>query len=115
MDKYAVEEMKRLVELETIAQEVLIDNQEIISLDKQRNANREALRALKDSIKNDQRKKSLNCAGSVPILHNTESRRYTWSCIGDMFIQLPKEQLIESIELGASSVSIFWCILPVIS
>jgi len=86
-----------LLKVEAVAQEVLIDKDEIINLDRRRNVNREAWRALKNSIKAEENRKMQK---SHPILHSSEYSPNTWTCIGDMFIRMPKTALIESIDQG---------------
>ncbi|KAF2366182.1 hypothetical protein FHG87_003052 [Trinorchestia longiramus] len=101
----AMDQLHELLEdLEAIAEEVLCDRQEIISLDKRRNTNREALRALQktfpakpleaDSLKLEEARK---CT-SLPIQHASVNSSQAWMCIGDMFVSMPKTFLVNSIE-----------------
>ncbi|XP_045599952.1 p53 and DNA damage-regulated protein 1 isoform X2 [Procambarus clarkii] len=72
---------KYLEEVEAAAEEVICDRQEIITLDRRRNTNREALRQLRNN----------NLTG-----HSLTSK--TWICVGNMFIRMPKNQVTENIE-----------------
>ncbi|KAK7788556.1 hypothetical protein R5R35_011746 [Gryllus longicercus] len=67
--------LKHLSEVEKLGEEILVDRQEIVALDKRRNHNREALRALK------------NGAGSK-----------TWMAVGSLLIKLPQEQASKALE-----------------
>ncbi|XP_076306005.1 pdrg1 prefoldin-like subunit [Tachypleus tridentatus] len=65
--------LQYLSEVEEVAEDILADKNQLVDLDRKRNKNREALRALDKEIKADQiPKKSL-------------------VCFGNMFIKLPKE------------------------
>ncbi|KAK8747867.1 hypothetical protein OTU49_016195 [Cherax quadricarinatus] len=70
-----------LQEVEEAAEEVISDQQEIISLDRRRNTNREALRQL--------RKNNLTS-------QNPSTK--TWICVGNMFLRMPKNIATENIE-----------------
>lgn len=107
-----------LEELEAIGEEVLSDRLEIISLDRRRNTNREALRALRNAAKaqqlvttqhnapNSTNSKQGEVGGgphrtdSAPITHIAMHSSQVWTCIGDMFIQMPRNDLMESIDEG---------------
>ncbi|XP_013781466.1 p53 and DNA damage-regulated protein 1-like [Limulus polyphemus] len=65
--------LQYLSEVEEVAEDILTDKNQLVDLDRKRNKNREALRALDKEIKADQMpKKSL-------------------VCFGNMFIKFPKE------------------------
>ncbi|XP_042208945.1 p53 and DNA damage-regulated protein 1-like isoform X2 [Homarus americanus] len=72
---------KYLEEVETAAEEVISDRQEIITLDRRRNTNREALRQLRT---ND--------------LISSSPAAKTWICVGNMFLKIPKSLAIENID-----------------
>lgn len=69
-----------LEEVEAAAEEVISDRQEIITLDRRRNTNREALRQLATEGK------------------ASDSRM--WICVGNMFLRMPGGFVKESIEKG---------------
>lgn len=79
-----------LEEVEAAAEEVITDQQEIVTLDRRRNTNREALRQLQTN----------NLTGKSP-----NSR--TWICVGNMFLKMPKNYVTESIEKGGLIFDIF--------
>ncbi|XP_018008502.1 p53 and DNA damage-regulated protein 1-like [Hyalella azteca] len=95
---------KLLEDLEAVAEEVMCDQQEIITLDKRRNTNREALRALKKTcVPKHQPLAPEECAStsslpSVPLCHSAVNSSHAWMCIGDMFMSMPKTFLVSSIE-----------------
>ncbi|XP_064105243.1 p53 and DNA damage-regulated protein 1-like isoform X1 [Macrobrachium nipponense] len=70
-----------LIEVEEAAEDIISDQQEIISLDRRRNTNREALRQLQ-----------------TKSTGNQTSAEKNWICIGNMFMRLPKPFIAESIE-----------------
>lgn len=76
---------KHFEDLEKVAEEALCDKQEIIDLDRKRNTNREALRQLKFN----------------PI---EKENNKNWICIGNMFLRLPKENIVKNIERGMYTV-----------
>ena len=110
-----VKKLQNLLEkLETVADSILSDQQEIVSLDRRRNANREAWRALKNSAKSEEKHKEeaelkVPCVkdssgpvlASLPLLHSAKYSPNSWLCIGDMFLRVPKTFLIDSIEEGS--------------
>lgn len=65
-------------EVEEAAEEVMSDRQEVITLDRRRNTNREALRRMADEGRPD------------------EARM--WICVGNMFLRMPRGFVKESIE-----------------
>ncbi|CAL4061095.1 unnamed protein product [Meganyctiphanes norvegica] len=67
-----------LEETEHAAEEIITDKQEVISLDRRRNTNREAVRALK--------------------VEDPKLGSKSWICIGNMFLRMPKNTVIENIE-----------------
>ncbi|KAJ7337047.1 p53 and DNA damage-regulated protein 1 [Desmophyllum pertusum] len=73
--KLASQTLQRFAELEELAQEIMEDKQQIVELDKKRNTNREALRALKREDR----------SGAIKEPSSTKS----WVCFGNMFIKLP--------------------------
>ena len=73
-----------LIEVEEAAEDIISDQQEIISLDRRRNTNREALRQLQTNKDTG----------------NQSSSTKNWICIGNMFMRLPKPFVVESIERG---------------
>ena len=92
-----------LTKLELLAHNVLTDRQEIITLDRRRNANREALRTLTKSLDKHasaQSSTSGTVEGSKPITHSSDSGPNCWTCIGDMFLRIPKTVLIDSVNQG---------------
>ncbi|KAK8379182.1 hypothetical protein O3P69_019198 [Scylla paramamosain] len=70
-----------LEEVEAAAEDVLSDRQEIITLDRRRNTNREALRQL---------------AGDGGAGKGPDSRM--WICVGNMFLRMPRGFVKDSIE-----------------
>ncbi|XP_071524863.1 p53 and DNA damage-regulated protein 1 [Panulirus ornatus] len=72
---------QHLEEVEAAAEEVITDQQEIVTLDRRRNTNREALRQLQTNNL---------------ISKNPNSR--TWICAGNMFLKMPKNYVTENIE-----------------
>lgn len=70
-----------LVEVEEAAEDIITDQQEIISLDRRRNMNREALRQLRTNSSEK---------------HTSGTKN--WICIGNMFMRLPKPFVIDSVE-----------------
>jgi len=67
--------LQRFSELEELAQEIMEDKHQIVELDKKRNTNREALRALKKE----------DSSG----LKTSKS----WVCFGNMFLKLPNSNI----------------------
>ena len=75
---------QNLDEVEAAAEDVLSDRQEIITLDRRRNTNREALRQLAEG--------AAGKAGDSRI----------WICVGNMFLRMPTGFVKESIDKGKS-------------
>jgi len=71
--KLASQTLQKFTELGELAEEIMEDKHQIVELDKKRNANREAMRAVK--------KGDTNCV--------TKS----WVCIGNLFIKLPNSNV----------------------
>ncbi|XP_069740907.1 p53 and DNA damage-regulated protein 1 isoform X1 [Narcine bancroftii] len=69
--------MDYLTEVELLAENVIVDKQQIINLDGKRNRNREALRALQNSS---------NQSGNVMV------------CFGNLFIKFPKSRTRDMIQ-----------------
>jgi len=67
--------LQRFSELEELAQEIMEDKHQIIELDKKRNTNREALRALKTK--------------DTTGVKTSKS----WVCFGNMFLKLPSSNV----------------------
>ncbi|KAK7080060.1 p53 and DNA damage-regulated protein 1 [Halocaridina rubra] len=76
-----------LVEVEEAAEDILSDQQEIVSLDRRRNTNRQALRQLRSTSPSKQ-----------AVAGTRVSNQKDWICIGNMFLRLPKEFVVDSIE-----------------
>lgn len=133
-----VSKLQELLEnLEAVAEEVLCDRDEIVSLDRRRNTNREAHRALKNldkkrlahataASKNTATNANVGEAvegvpgdpaapprklitevpnstapkgpGTVPLTHGSLYSTKTWMCIGDMFIRMPSDVVMDAIE-----------------
>merc|ERR1712212_158317 len=70
-----------LEEVEAAAEDVISDRQEIVTLDRRRNTNREALRQLTTN----------KLANPIPNHKN-------WICVGNMFLKLPNTLVVECIE-----------------
>merc|ERR1711872_970139 len=68
--------LKVMAEVEELADEILTDKAQIVDCDKKRNANREALRALKKNADNDKE----------------------WFCIGNLFVKLSHSAAVDIIE-----------------
>lgn len=62
--------LEHITAAERLAEEILADQQQVIDLDRRRNANREALRVLRRS-----------------------RDKKTWSCFGNVFIRVPNDDL----------------------
>lgn len=69
------ESLKYLGEVEKLGEEILVDRQEIVALDKRRNLNREALRALKK-----------------------QKKEKSWMAVGSLLIKLPNEKVTQALE-----------------
>ncbi|KAI6652025.1 P53 and DNA damage-regulated protein 1-like [Oopsacas minuta] len=67
------EAIRYLTDLELLGEEVLSDKHQLVELDRKRNANREALRKLKQKPENEKQKE--------------------WVCFGNMFIQMPTKSV----------------------
>lgn len=153
LDTSEVSKLQELLEkLEAVAEEVICDREEIVSLDRRRNTNREALRALRNLDKNHlapsatasgnitangeattasistgtsasngdgaeaipdvtdapprrlitevSSKTTCKGPGTVPLIHGSLYSSKTWMCIGDMFIRMPKDVVMNAIEKG---------------
>ncbi|XP_047487601.1 p53 and DNA damage-regulated protein 1-like isoform X2 [Penaeus chinensis] len=72
---------QQLEEVEAAAEDVISDRQEIVTLDRRRNTNREALRQLKTN--------KLAC-------QSTGNK--SWICVGNMFLKLPNTVVVDCIE-----------------
>ncbi|XP_076123838.1 p53 and DNA damage-regulated protein 1 isoform X1 [Alosa pseudoharengus] len=77
MDATAERVLQYLTEVEEAAEDVLSDKQQMVDLDKKRNANREALNALR---------KDLSGNGKAKV------------CLGNMFIKFPKDKTKRMLE-----------------
>lgn len=75
-----------LEEVEAAAEDILSDRQEIITLDRRRNTNREALRQLAGDGR----------TGDGTAGKTGDSRM--WICVGNMFLRMPKGFVKDSIE-----------------
>ena len=73
-----------LEKIESQAESILNDKSEIVSLDKRRNMNREALRNLNPK-------------------NRFQSSYHVWACVGNMFIKLPRKDLTSNVEDGKHS------------
>ena len=65
--------IKFLTEMELLGEDVLSDKHQLVELDRKRNANREALRKLKQKPE--------------------KAKQKEWLCFGDMFIQMPTDRV----------------------
>ncbi|XP_033101552.1 p53 and DNA damage-regulated protein 1-like [Anneissia japonica] len=65
--------LRHFSELEELAEDILSDKHQVVELDKKRNKNREALRALAKMQPNEKSKKEKN----------------VWVCFGNMFVKMP--------------------------
>ncbi|XP_012693990.1 p53 and DNA damage-regulated protein 1 [Clupea harengus] len=77
MDATAERVLEYLTGVEEAAEDVLSDKQQIVDLDRKRNANREALNALRNDLSGD---------GKAKV------------CLGNMFIKLPKDKTKQILE-----------------
>ena len=68
--------LKVMAEVEELADEIMTDRAQIVDCDKKRNANREALRALRKNPDNDKE----------------------WFCIGNLFVKLSHDTAVSIIE-----------------
>ena len=75
--------LEHLREIEEAAEEVLSEKQEIVDLDRKRNQNREAIRALS-------RKPQENSSN--------ESNDKAWLAMGNCFFELPKKKALNLLE-----------------
>lgn len=75
--------LKYLVEVETLAEDILADRRSVVFLDKRRNENREALRSVKG-----------NQEGKV------------WACIGGTLVKLERETAIRLITTDQAALDI---------
>ncbi|XP_076123840.1 p53 and DNA damage-regulated protein 1 isoform X2 [Alosa pseudoharengus] len=75
MDATAERVLQYLTEVEEAAEDVLSDKQQMVDLDKKRNANREALNALRKDL-----------SGKAKV------------CLGNMFIKFPKDKTKRMLE-----------------
>ncbi|PRP86048.1 hypothetical protein PROFUN_05819 [Planoprotostelium fungivorum] len=66
---------QNLMKAEVLAEDILIDKQQLIDLDRRRNTNREALRQITDAKKR-------------PL---AQQEKKTWLCMRDIFILLPTD------------------------
>eukprot|EP01117_Protostelium_nocturnum_P010781 TRINITY_DN3883_c0_g1_i2.p1 TRINITY_DN3883_c0_g1~~TRINITY_DN3883_c0_g1_i2.p1 ORF type:complete len:133 (-),score=32.70 TRINITY_DN3883_c0_g1_i2:111-509(-) len=80
--KETLDYLKRMNDAEILAEEILIDKQQIIDFDRRRNTNREAYRQLMDAKKK-------------PVQFQDKKM---WLCMKDMFILLPSSKAAEFIE-----------------
>lgn len=64
--------MRYMCEVEGMAEDILTDKEQIVNLDRRRNKNREALRAIKTELKENK----------------NDSK--SWVCFGNMFIRMDK-------------------------
>ena len=88
-----------LQQLESLGEDIISDRQEVVSLDRRRNTNREALRALRLSkVQNA----TISSSGDTtrPVAHSVLLPSRVWACVGNMFIRIPRSALVESIEEG---------------
>ncbi|CAH3153881.1 unnamed protein product [Porites lobata] len=76
--KLASQTLQRFTELEELAEEIMEDKHQIVELDKKRNANREAMRALKKG--------------------DTKSATKSWVCFGNTFMKLPSSNVQEMLQ-----------------
>lgn len=74
-----------LSEVEEAAEEVMTTQQEVVTLDRRRNTNREALR---------------NLCSNTAVSATARSGGRSWICVGNMFLRMPREFVVESIEKG---------------
>ncbi|KAG8194579.1 hypothetical protein JTE90_013317 [Oedothorax gibbosus] len=72
--------LEYLSKLEEVAEDILIDKEQIVNLNRRSNALREAKRALQANMKKD------------------GSSSKTWMCFGNMFIKCPKEKALGIVE-----------------
>ncbi|XP_042874982.1 p53 and DNA damage-regulated protein 1-like isoform X2 [Penaeus japonicus] len=72
---------QHLEEVEAAAEDVISDRQEIVTLDRRRNTNREALRHLKTNK-----------------LASQSTSNKSWICVGNMFFKLPNTVVVDCIE-----------------
>ena len=82
-DNFDVHVLEHLREIEEAAEEVLSEKQEIVDLDRKRNQNREAIRALS-------RKPQENSSN--------ESNDKAWLAMGNCFFELPKKKALNLLE-----------------
>lgn len=80
MDKRSKQCLDYLSKLETAAQDILIDKEQIVEYSRRSNALREAKRALQSEIR-------INTSGSK-----------TWLCFGNMFIKCPKSKALDIVQ-----------------
>ena len=74
--------LEHLREIEEAAEEVLSEKQEIVDLDRKRNQNREAIRALSRPQENS----------------SNESNDKAWLAMGNCFFELPKKKALNLLE-----------------
>nr|XP_027227940.1 p53 and DNA damage-regulated protein 1-like [Penaeus vannamei] len=72
---------QQLEEVEAAAEDVISDRQEIVTLDRRRNTNREALRQLKTNK-----------------IASQSTGNKSWICVGNMFLKLPNTVVVDCIE-----------------
>ncbi|EDV26028.1 uncharacterized protein TRIADDRAFT_55718 [Trichoplax adhaerens] len=70
--------LKYMTDIEILAEDILVDKQMIVSLDKRRNGHREAFRSIR----------------------NTDKSNQSWMCFGDTFIELPNGSIQNLLEKG---------------
>jgi len=75
--------LKYLEEVEMLGEEIVRDKQEVVALDRRRNQNREALRAL------------------------YQSGGKTWLTLGSLLVKVPGDKARELLEQGRSQLSLF--------
>lgn len=73
-----------LVEIEASAEEVLADKQEIVDLDRKRQATREAIRAVQNQSQN----------------HWKGDQSKTWMAVGNTFFKLPAKTAADMLKRG---------------
>nr|AEG79728.1 p53 and DNA damage-regulated protein 1 [Apostichopus japonicus] len=83
--------LNHLTELEELAEEVLTVKQQIVDLDKKRNQNREAIRALQN------KKKKTTQEG------DKKTNQKEWVCFGNTFMKLPQSKTQDMLQEDQNS------------
>lgn len=78
--------LQKFTELEELAEEIIEDKHQIVELDKRRNTNREAERALKKL--------------------DTKLASKSWVCIGNIFVKLPNSHVQEMLQQDHKSLDV---------